>query len=132
MDVALTLLSADRVEALLLGGRPESDHGDDLSLAAGENRRAVRARQVACLDPDWANLRRLTAVGTDALIEDVEANLFLEDALKGVHDLFREVGSALLVARGRHVRDQLFAQVRGPFQTQHLVGVVDRRSETVA
>ena len=83
---ALPRLAVDHFDLLLIVGGAERRGDQRLRLAAGEDDRAVHARQDARLDPDRPDLVELAAVEADAALEHfVAQHLFLqalEDALR--------------------------------------------------
>ncbi len=83
---ALPHLAVDHFDLLLVVGGAERRGDERLRLAAGEDDRAVHARQDARLDPDRPDLVELAAVEADAALEHLVAqNLLLqalEDALR--------------------------------------------------
>ncbi len=71
---ALLVGAVERVDVLLvLAGAERRDH-ERLRLAAGEERRAVRARQHADLRQDRADGRHVASVDAAAVVEDVPAH----------------------------------------------------------
>src|SRR5438552_1178499 len=68
-------LALQRLDLLLVGLGAEGGGDEGLRLAAREERRAVRARQVAGLDADRPDLVRLAAVEADALFDDHASQL---------------------------------------------------------
>ena len=97
VDVALALGDVDRVDALPLGEHAEGEHGEHLRLAAGEQARAVAARQVAGGAGDRADLVERAAVGALALVEDHGAHRLLLELLEQRLDVLA-VGGELLGA----------------------------------
>src|SRR4051794_7255964 len=71
VEVALGGLQPERVQAHLFARGAEGDHGEGLGLAAGEQRRAVRARQRLDLDGDRPDL--LLGAAVRALLADRDA-----------------------------------------------------------
>ena len=113
VDVALLGLGADRVDPLDVRGRAERGDGQRLRLAAGEQARAVGARQEADLDRDRSDVGQAAAVDADALVDDDPADgLLLDEAEEALADarlaasrLEQRVGvAALPLARGRRRR----------------------------
>ena len=82
VQVALALGHVDRVDALPLGKHAQRQHREDLRLTAGEQARAVAARQVAGDRGDLADLVELAAVGALALVEDHRAHGLLLELLE--------------------------------------------------
>jgi hypothetical protein len=89
---ALAVLAGDRVDDLLVAAGAQRGHHQGLRLAAGEQRRAVGARQHAGADLDRAH---------GAGVAAVDARLAVEDA--AAHDARLEVEEDVLelVDRGR-------------------------------
>ena len=89
-----------RVDPLLVLARAERGHHERLRLAAGEQRRAVRARNHMHLAIDGPHRHQVAAVDALAGLEDARPDDVLLDLLEGVGELH-------LIARGRLRRDQL-------------------------
>ena len=70
------------LDELRVAAGAQRDRGQRLGLAAGEQRRAVRARQRADLDRDVADLVERAAVEAAALVEDGAAQDLLLEALR--------------------------------------------------
>src|SRR5829696_2836643 len=83
VEVVLALLEAERVETHLVTRRAERGDRVGLRLAAGEDRRAVRARPHPHLDPDVADLLRGAAVGTLLVHGDAAADGPLLELVEG-------------------------------------------------
>src|SRR5215211_5368523 len=137
VEVVLGLQEAERVEPHLVAGRAERGDREGLRLAAGEDRRAVRARRHAHLDPDVADLVRGAAVGAllvdgDPLADDVLLEL-VEGELHGgaVRDcpVLVELG-----ARAERLEDLLLHALRGVLAIElvdHLGRLVEGRAEAL-
>ena len=80
---------------------PSATHGEDLGLAAGEQRRAVRARRDVDLGLDRADLVRGAAVGALLVDGDALADDVLLELGEGGLDLGRPLAVGLLVVAGR-------------------------------
>jgi len=104
VDVALRDLRADRVDPLDVRGRSEGRHGQGLGVAAGEEARAVSARQEADLHGDRADLVEAAAVHPDPVAEDELADGLLvdeaEEALRDARLAAGQLEQALGVAAG--------------------------------
>ena len=96
VDVALALGHVDRVDALPLGEHAERQHREHLGLTAGEQARAVAARQVAGDRGDLADLVELAAVGALALVEDHRAHGLLLELLERGLDVLAVRGDLLV------------------------------------
>ena len=86
-----------RVDPLLVLAGAERGHHQRLRLAAGEQRRAVRARQDADLGDDGTHRLGVAAVDATAGVEDVPANDLGFDLLEDAADLL--LGRALRALR---------------------------------
>jgi hypothetical protein len=100
---ALVLVVEDLVHALHVAAGAQGDLREDLRLAAGEDRRAVHAREVVDLAPDVADLVRLATVDPEAFREDhVPHDLALDggegglDVALAAHRLLERVEAGLL------------------------------------
>jgi hypothetical protein len=87
VPVELLRLEPEGVQPHLLLQRAERGHAEGLRLAAGEERRAVGAREQTGLDRDRSDLLRRAAVGTDLLDRDALAHRVLLDLREGLGDL---------------------------------------------
>ena len=86
---ALLVRPLERVDVLLvLAGAERRDH-QRLRLAAGEQRRAVGARQHADLGEDRAHRRQVAAVDAALVVEDVPAHDLGLGVVEGLGDLLR-------------------------------------------
>ena len=103
VDVAAILLEREVVDPLPLLGGAEGEERHDLRLAAGEERRAVRARADADLAGDRADLRLGAAVRAPLLDRDLLADEVLVDRLGRLLDvvLRERVADAVLPALRR-------------------------------
>ena len=92
-----------RVDELLVVAGAERGDRQRLGLAAGEQRRAVGARQDADLGDDRADGLQVAAVDADAAVEDVAADDVLLELLEHLADELRRrrVGRALRRERAR-------------------------------
>ena len=88
----LFLLALIALQALAVVGGAQRGGNQGLRLAAGKERRAVRAGQNAGLDGDLANLVEGAAIGTDAIL----GHLLAEDPLAQMLVIVRQ----LLLGRG--------------------------------
>ena len=94
--------AVQRVDHLLVVAGAERGHHQCLGLAAGEERRAVGARQHADLGDDRADRRQVAAVDAAAVVEDVPAHDVGFELLD--HRVERRVGLLLLAQRGEDRR----------------------------
>src|SRR2546426_9702003 len=117
-----TTLFRSRLDLLLVGVGAEGGGDERLGLAAREERRAVRPRQVRGLDRDRPDLVRLAAVEPRVLIEDHPAQLGRLRRLEGrlrlsllrlvgaegrphlVEDVMHGLRAGVLVRRGERLR----------------------------
>ena len=90
---ALLVGALERVDVLLVLAGAERRHDQRLGLAAGEQRRAVGARQHADLGEDRPHRRQVAAVDAALVVEDVPA-----------HDLGLGVVERLADRFGRELR----------------------------
>src|SRR5260370_37943685 len=79
------ILLEEQVEALHVSLGAGSQRGKGLRVAAGEERRAVDAREQANCARDMANLVESAAIGTAALVENVVAEDVLAKTLESAH-----------------------------------------------
>jgi hypothetical protein len=93
------------IDELLVITGAERGHHHGLGLAAGEQRRAVGARQDADLADDLADLAQTAPVDALLGLDDVAAHDLLLDRLEGRLDLHRVggVGAILRRERGDHL-----------------------------
>ena len=87
VDVAAVLLEREVVDPLPLLGGAEGEQRHDLRLAAGEERRAVRARADRHLAGDRPDLRLGAAVGAALVDRDLLADEVLVDRLGRLLDV---------------------------------------------
>ncbi len=92
VQVAAALFEAETVEPLLLARRAQRDDAEHLRLAASEEPRAVRAGQESHLAGDGANVGERAAIGPDAAIEDLRADVLLELFLERQGDFLEAIG----------------------------------------
>src|SRR5438876_4773506 len=71
---ALVQVRADVVELLLVAGRAQGEHTQNLRLAAGEQAGAVRSRQDSGVARDGTNLGQAAAIDAQLAFEDGVAN----------------------------------------------------------
>ena len=90
----------ERVDPLLVLARAERRDHERLRLAAGEERRAVRARDHMDQAIDGANRYQIAAVDTFARLEDARTDDVLLNFLEGIGELD-------LIAHARFRREQL-------------------------
>src|SRR5258708_7082033 len=79
------MLRAEQAEALHVFLGAECERGKGWRFAAGEERRAVDAREQANFARDVANLVESAAIGTAALVENVVAEDIFAETLEGAH-----------------------------------------------
>ena len=84
---ALLVGALQRIDILLVFARSESRHDKGLGLAAGEERRAMRARQHADFGDDRAHGLHVAAVDAHAGVENVPAHDLGLQRLEGFADL---------------------------------------------
>ena len=103
---ALLVGALQRVDELLILAGAQRRHHQRLRFAAGEQRRAVGARQHADLGQDRAHRRQVAAVDAAAMIENVPADDLGLRAVEGLGDrLASEVSMAALgLQRGFDLR----------------------------
>jgi hypothetical protein len=99
--VRLPRLAFQLLDALLVALGAERGDRQRLGLAAGEEARAVGARQRADLDRDLADLARPAAVGAHALCEHHLAQLVALEVVQGLADVRLLLGEALLEGQNR-------------------------------
>ena len=78
---AALLLALVALHPLRVVGGAERGGDERLGFAAGEQRRAVHAREHAGLDRDWADLVEGAVVGADAVVEHLVAEDLLAQEL---------------------------------------------------
>ena len=66
---------------------PSGSNGKHLSLSSLEKTGAVSSRQYMSVTPDRSDLRALSVVRTDTVVEDHLSYLFLCDSVKNVADI---------------------------------------------
>ena len=93
------------VDPLLVLAGAERGHHQRLGLAAGEQRRAVRARQHADLGDDRTHRLHVAAVDALAGIEDVPAHDLGFDLLEDAADLLLGIGRVLRALRAEMRHD---------------------------
>ncbi len=109
---ALLVGALKRVDELLVLGGAERRNDQRLRFAAGEQGRAVGARQHADLAEDRANGRQVAAVDAAAVVEDVPAHYFRLRVMERLRDVFLgELGLAL--GGGERVEHLLLDRVDG-------------------
>ena len=96
MHETLGVDGRQRVDDLLVAGRPERRDREHLRLPAGEETGAVRPRQHADLDRDRPDARRVAAVRPQLLLGHRAPELLLEDRFERRGDLLRKDEAALL------------------------------------
>ena len=108
VDVAALLLGREVVDPLLLLGGAEGAEREDLRLAAGEQRGAVRAGRDADLGRDRADLLRAPPVRTALVDGDLLADEVLVDRVGGLLDVAaRDSVCGMLLALGACREGQL-------------------------
>ena len=125
--VALPRLPLELLDALLVLLGAERAHRQRLGLAAGEEARAVRARQHAHLDRDRADLVHAAAVGAHALAQHHLAQLVALDVVEDAADVQLLRGEALLQGGDRLLGDAVHLLLAGL-----LAGDADRLPEARA
>ena len=137
VEVVLALLQAERVEPHLVPSGAQRRDREGLRLAAGEDRRAVRARRHPDLDPDVAQLAGGAPVGALLLHGDALADGVLLELVEGHLHLRAALGVGLgLVGVARHLLDHLLLDALGGLLALELVdhrrGLVEGRAEALA
>ncbi len=88
---AFLVHAGQAVDILFVFAGAEGRNNDCLGFTAGEERRAVGARQDADFRNDWANGRQVTAVDAALGVENVPANDLGLKVLEDGADFFRRV-----------------------------------------
>ncbi len=101
------LFALVRLQPLAFVGGAQGGRNQGLGLAAGEQRRAVRARQNAVFNGDGANLVEGAAIGPDALLGDLLAEDALAQMLVVVSQLLLGIRIVGGQSRGQLVLDRL-------------------------
>ena len=132
VEVALGRLQPERVEPHLLARGAERDDAQRLRLAAGEQRRAVRARRDADLDRDRTDLLGGAPVGTLLLDRDPLADHRLLELVEGALGVGAVLGVGLGLGVARVLLDDLLLDRLGRVLALELVldlgGGVERRA----
>src|SRR5512133_531074 len=108
VHVALILVRAEVIQFLRLTQCAECCNGQDLSLAACEQTRAVSARRNPNLAPDRADLSRRSSIGTFAQPQNALAHNILFSLVEGFGNGTdgRVIRCICSIWNGAHVRDQ--------------------------
>src|SRR2546421_8460094 len=99
---ALAVLAGERVDDLLIAPGAERDGDERLGLAAGEERRTVRARQHTDAHGHWTHGARVAAVDARLAVEDLAAH---DLRLEVEEQLLDDIGVERLAGHGS-VRDE--------------------------
>ena len=127
MHETLRVDRRERVDDLLVYGRPEGHDREHLRLTSLEKGRAVRTREDAHLDRERADLGELAAVRPDPLLDNRSADLLLEEALEREVDIL--LGNVPAFAHQR--ADGLALQLIDAGLARRLVGVSDLSADPV-
>ena len=128
VDVSLADFVVETVELLHLGDAAQRAAGQDLGLSSGEHAAAVNSRQDARFAPNGSDLGQLSAVGTDAVVEDLGADLLFLHRVENFADVLLALGE-LLFEMSVDIRVEVFFRLLSLLSVkvlEHLVHLLVR------